>query len=130
MVTFKDCLEIITITFKGNKMNKFKVGDKVRVEDSSYSKVVGTYGLEDGYDGFRVRNQQGVIIEMNCKFPNPDKFQNIYGVFNNTIVRLLTNEIVLTEERFLAPTTHTIVIDGKTVELSHESYKNLKEQLV
>ena len=81
-----------------------KKGDKVIIRDSSYSKVVTDHGLEDGYKHnglYFIRKKQGVIIETNCRFPNPHEHQEQRKTFNNTVVRTNSGKVVFIEERFL-----------------------------
>lgn len=115
-----------------------KKGDIVIVRDSSYSKVVTKHGLEDGYGGTRVRGRQCVIIELDCRFPNPHQYQVKNNEYNNTVIRIIeTDEIVFIDEQFLKPAIHKVMIDlkqgdsiiilsGKIVEISDELYQEIK----
>jgi hypothetical protein len=81
-----------------------KKGDIVTVRDSSYSKVIVRDRLEDAYDGPNsIRQKRGVVIEVNCKFPDPDKYQAQYvNTYNNTVIKIFeTGKIAFIEERFL-----------------------------
>lgn len=117
-----------------------KKGDVVTVRDSSYSKVITEHGLESGYDGINsVKGERGIIIELNCDFPDPNKFQQRYRHFNNTIVKTNSGKIVFIEEDFLdlvMPPTHKVMIDirqnggwmyGQIIEISNELYKQIKK---
>ena len=112
-------------------MNKFKKGDKVVINDGSYSKQIKDNELAHGPGGDKYcggSRTQYVVIEVGCNFP---KTGNRSGDFNNTVIQgVLSGKVVFIEERFLSLTTHTIVIDGKAIKLSHESFLNLREQLV
>lgn len=128
MITFEDCLEMITITFRGNKMKKFKKGDKVKIRDSSYSRIIIDGELRNGeYEG--VRHRKCTVIEVGCDFPRTSDWNGVKN--NNTVVQdCETGEIIFILERFLEMVAHVIVIDGKTIELSHKSFLAFKEQLV
>ena len=105
-------------------------GDRVIVRNDSYSTVVVDGELKCGHESpHTTRYKQCIIVELGCRFPrtSPWKGDN----HNDTVVQIIkTGEVVFIEERFLQPTTHEIIIDGKTIKLSHESYNNLKEQLI
>ena len=108
-----------------------KKGDIVTIKDSSYSQSIINEKtaheiLDDRYGGI---SKQYVVVEVNCMFPTTVMHQPD-SCYNNTVIQdIESGKVVFIMERFLQPATHTIVIDGKTIELSHESYKNLKEQL-
>lgn len=116
-----------------------KKGDKVTIKDSSYSKVVTNNGLESGYGGiYNIRGEQGVIVEVDCSFPDPDEFQQKYRHFNNTIVKTNSSKVVFIEECFLELVlpTHNVMVDmifhlgycvgGEVVEISDELYQEIK----
>lgn len=120
-----------------------KKGDIVMIVDGSYSKVVTSRGLENGYgDGkvLDIRTKQGTIIETGCEFPNRHKYQVCGRTFNNTIVVLDSGEIVLIEERFLKLVLpeHKIMIGvtvtrlggiyGNIVEISDKLYQEIKRE--
>lgn len=104
-----------------------KKGDVVIIQDSSYSRIIMDGKLENGqYENVRYR--RCVIIEVGCNFPQTSPWSDVKN--NNTIVQdCKTAEVIFILERFLKLEKHTIVIDGKTIELSHESFLNIKEQL-
>lgn len=115
---------------RGQNMKK---GDVVIIDDWSYSKIVVNGKFVS--PPLRLRSCGGwidgrcVVVEVNCTLP----ITNTYGLpeYNDTIIQMLnTNEVIFIEQRFLKPITHTLTIDGKTVKLSHESYENLKAQLI
>lgn len=107
-----------------------KVGDRVIARDLSYAKAVE--------DGKLVGCQRGlykdlgatpaIVVAMNCKLPNESYQQNH---LNDTIVQVIsTNEIVFIHGGFLQPVVRNITIDGQIVELSEQSYQNLKKQFI
>lgn len=114
-----------------------KKGDVVTVRDSSYSKVITEHGLESSYGGVNsVRDEQGIVIELNCKFPDPERYQEQCS-FNNTVIKTDSGKIVFIEERFLEPVlpTHKVMVDikqdsgwmyGQIVEISDKFYKEIK----
>jgi len=103
-----------------------KAGDLVIIKDYSYSKEVEDGVLVDNtYRG----DKQFIIVETNCVFPNPHEYQLGY-TFNNTVIQAVdSGKVIFIEERFLKLTTHKITIDGKTIEISNESYQALKKSL-
>ena len=110
-----------------------KKGDVVEINDWSYAKVISNGELNDiGYPEF---TGNCIIIETNCKFPASKRQATatslIPASYNNTVIQAIdTGDIIFIEERFLRPATHKITIDNKTIEISHESYKSFKKQLL
>lgn len=118
-----------------------KKGDVVTIRDSSYSKVITKNKLESSYAGIRsVRGEQGVIIEVSCKFPDLHQYQQDGRTFNNTVIRTDSGKVVFIEERFLELVlpTHKVMIDieihdsvimagGNVVKISDELYKQIKK---
>ena len=103
-----------------------KAGDLVTIRDYSYSKEVKDGELQQVV----YSHQQFIVVETDCKFPNPHQYQLGDRHFNNTVIQAVdSDKVVFIEERFLRPTTHKITIDGKTIEISQESYKALKKSL-
>ena len=105
-----------------------KAGDKVIVRDCSYSHKVVNGSLQ------RVqawaKGPQFTVVAVRCYFPNPHRFQIEDGHYNNTVIQKDdSGEVVFIEERFLIPVKHTIRIDGKDIEISNESFQELKRTL-
>ena len=106
--------------------------DVVIVQDFSYSTGVEGGELNKGFHAFHPDcNDKFVVAETGCVFPRTSTHPGTNH--NDTVIQ--SNDsglVVFIEARFLKVVgpVHTIVIDGKTIELSHESYENLKEQLV
>jgi hypothetical protein len=105
-------------------------GDLVKVHDFSYSVSVEDGGFSGNFNAFHPRcRDKFVVVETGCVFPRTSRHPG--DNHNDTVIQSVDSGLVaFIEERFLRPVTHTIIIDGKTIKLSHESYKNLKEQLI
>jgi len=115
-----------------------KKGDVVTIWDSSYSKVVTNHGLVSGYSGLHsVRGKRGIIVELNCEFPNQHEYQARIHSFNDTVVRTDCGKTVFIEERFLKLVSpkHKIMIDMEQIgcvtpraiiEISDKLYKEIK----
>jgi len=106
-----------------------KKGDIVTIYDRSYSRVIKDGRMLDGMDCLpRDGDTQFVVIETDCRFPKTSQW--VGSDYNNTVIQSLnTGEVVFIEERFLRPAKHIIVLDGKPIEISHESFLSLKKQL-
>lgn len=111
---------------------KMKKGDVVTIRDSSWSRCVKGGELSSGCHD---RGGKHVVIEIDCTFPlgssnvlyskQPDSYRN------NTVIQALDSKgVSFIHSGFLRLETHRIVIDGKTIELSNESFENLKQQLI
>lgn len=114
-----------------------KKGDKVTIRDGSYSKSLVDKKLV--HEVKHWRDEQFVIIEVDCKFPVTDSLQSMYQPsFNNTIIQAIdSGKVVFIEERFLELVlpTHKIMVDirqdggwmyGEVVEISDRLYKEIK----
>jgi hypothetical protein len=115
---------------KGTEMKK---GDRVRIKDFSYARCVVGLSLHV-YSPTFDDDARGefVVIEVGCKFPKVSSTQgSVFGSsYNNTVLQSVqSGQVVFIEERFLVPAQHTIVIDGKEITISHESYRALKDNL-
>lgn len=111
-------------------MNKFKKGDKVTIHDFSYSVSVENGKLNNNFHAFHPRcRDKFTVVETDCVFPRTSDHSGTNC--NNIVIQSVsTGLVVFIEERFLQSVVYTIVIDGKTVILSHESFLALREQLV
>ena len=109
---------------------KLKEGDTVLVKDFSYSRfVVNGELVPSCVVGLSRMEDEFVIVDMDIK-TNPVTYQIVCKSCNNVIIQSVENSIVgFIEERFLVPGKHQISVDGKTIEISHESFLNLKKQL-
>ena len=115
---------------------KIQKGDLVTVEDWSYSRFIingrlFSHAEADVHYKLDKETHQFKVIDVNI-ITHPVGYQHDkLGECNNTIIQSMETGIVgFIEERFLQLVTkHQIVIDGKTIEISHESYVNLKKQL-
>lgn len=75
----------------------------------SQTKMIGWGAIILGYDG-------------NCEVTGSNCHLDASVLNDHTLSTL--------DDLYHLPKTHTITIDGKDVELSHESFENLREQLV
>lgn len=119
-----------------------KKGDIVTVKDGSYSR-----SIVDGksiHEGRALYDIQYTVIEIGCKFPVVDSFQQRYEIierFNNTVIQAIdSGKVVFIEERFLklVPPKHMAIIDaerknccivGTWVEISDKLYQEIKRKV-
>jgi len=119
-----------------------KKGDKVMINDGSWSRTIRNNELVDGpggdeYTGTPIKDRkQYTVIETGCSFPNTGSWNS----FNNTVIQAIdSGKVVFIEEHFLRPVppTHKVVIDcaygncityGEIVEISDELYKQIKRE--
>ncbi len=107
---------------------ELKVGDIVDIHDGSYS-----FGIRNGvYDIGTVCGTHRRIIQNRLKV-----MKDAYGSKNGeycTICDLFVTDdkggFWFTRSKYAVLHTHVIVIDGKNIEISHESFENLKKQLL
>ena len=133
---------MITLTLRGNKMNKFKKGDKVNIYDGSY-----VFGIKNGgystYCDSRNDNRKNLtvvetglsVVELrykDSKYNDECHLSGPYSAVNDLLVTDNNGSFWFTQSRFCNPVepNHHIVIDGKTIVLSHKSFLALREQLV
>jgi len=120
-------------------MNKFNVGDKVNIHDSSYIFGIkdGEYSRDCDYRGGNRNNLTVVATDLSVvklrDYPGAAQ-NNLSGRFtavNDLLVTDGKDNFWFTQSRFCRPVKpdHIITIDGKGIRISHESYENLKEQL-
>lgn len=103
-----------------------KKGDKVKIQDLSYSRTVRDNELKRPKEG--LRGEFAIVVETGCKFPNTGSF---FGEFNNTIIQVIdTGGVIFICDNQLGPATRTIEFDGKKIELSEKSYNNFKKQFL
>lgn len=118
-----------------------KKGDVVMIGDGSYSRSV-VDGKSVHEVGLGRLGKEFIIIEIDCKFPVIDPFQQRYETverFNNTVIQAIdSGKVVFIEERFLRPVPpkHQIWIDvvyhqphrigGRLVEISDKLYQEIK----
>ena len=107
-----------------------KKGDKVKIRDFLYSRCVVGHTLQTYGVHFDDAKGEFVVVEMGCKFPTTHLHQDWYKTYNDTVLQSVqTGRVVFVEERFLVPVQHTILIDGKEITISHESYQAFKRSL-
>ena len=114
-------------------MRNFKVGDKIEMFDGSYA-----FGIKDGmYDVLSYCQSKGpfTIIRVNLSTLGFTVRPNKSGRFDRTADILITDNnggfwfVPSRFARLISP-MHTITIAGKDIEISDESYRNLKKQLL
>jgi len=113
-----------------------KKGDTVTIRDASYMR-----GIRDGklvaprhLDLSIIMRLQYTVVETGCAFPFVDdiqtkEYQNdtiLVGIEGDMTGKVLfiCSQLLVIKDR-----THTIYIDNKRIEVSHESFLNLKKQL-
>lgn len=106
-----------------------KKGDKVLLNDSSYSVIIGDKGFVPSGDVWPIRGackDVWKVLAIECCLPAADG-----DLTNNTIIQsITTGNTMFTCVRFLKLVTHTIEFDGKKFEMSDESYNNFKRQFL
>ena len=112
---------------RGQNMKK---GDVVQINDCSWARTAknGKLVSPNGVYGVHC-----IVVEINCKFPfSLPRFVEQSPTYNNTVIQVIdTGEVIFIEQRFLKPVTRKITFDdGKVVELSEQSYQNLRKQLL
>lgn len=111
-----------------------KVNDLVVITDGSYIQEITPDGLSSVSLNYgALRGLKYRVVATQCRFPKEDTYQSEKHI-NDTIIcgreGCVEGRFFVCSHTLIRLTKHTIVIDGKTVELSHESYLNLKEQLI
>ncbi len=116
-----------------------KKGDVVVIDDGSYSRsIINGKSVHESRLGDK--NEQFVVVEVDCKFPVVDDFQPRYESeprFNNTVIQAVSSgKVISIEERFLELVlpVHKIMVDmrqlggmisGQIVEISDKLYKEI-----
>jgi len=125
-----------------------KKGDRVVIDDGSFSKQVKDNKLSHGPGGDRYKNlqdddrKQYVIIETGCSFPKTGSQHTC----NNTVIQIIkSDKVIFIEERFLKLVSskhkspkHKIMINlihhfgygmgGDIIEISDKLYKEIKRE--
>jgi len=116
-------------------MSNVKKGDLVVITDGSYARsVVNGKLIKELLNFGDVRGLEYVVIETDCSFPleggwtgQPEEHRN------DTVIQgtegLVQGKVVFIHHRFLRYVKHIIVLDGKSIEISHKSFLSLKKQL-
>jgi len=113
---------------------ELKKGDLVWIKDLSYSRIVKNGKLRPPHFEYAAygqeNNKQFIVVEINCKFPKTSVWLDD-NEYNDTVIQCVeTNEVIFIQKRSLQPVKHKIIINDKTVEISQESFLNLKKQLL
>ena len=112
-----------------------KNGDTVKITDGSYIQEITKDGLVCVcLNCGESKGLQYKVISTNCKFPKIAVYQedeNISDMIICGIEGCVKDRFFVVCHRFLkcVDLTHIITIDGKDIEISDESYQNLKESL-
>ncbi len=119
-------------------MEKFKEGDKVNIRDGSY-----VFGIQDGeyknhcsnFGGSRnnltvVKTGLYVVKLKNYEHSEQNHLSGEFSAVSDLLVTDNKGSFWFTQSRFCKPAEHHIVIDGKSITLSHKSFLALREQLV
>jgi len=106
------------------------VGDRVVVADGSYAKsVIGGKLIHEFLSFGDAKGRPYTVIAKGCTSLSELESHQPDEYFNDTIIQDDNGKVVFIHHRFLAPAKHKIVIYGKTIEISHESYVELKRTL-
>lgn len=115
---------------RGQNMKK---GDVVVAYDLSWAQAVKNGKLVSPSRDVHCRVGRGapaVIVETGCRFPLTDCSQPD-DEYNDTVIQVInTGEVIFTQLEFLQPAKRKITVDGKTVEISHESFEAFKKQFI
>jgi len=112
-----------------------KNGDIVVVGDGSYIQEITPNGLKSVYINYgEAKGLKHRVVSTDCKFPKESTVQPTRHL-NNTIIcgmeGCVRGRFFVVYHRFLecVRPNHTITIDCRTIEISHESFLSLKKQL-
>ena len=110
-----------------------KKGDRVVIiRDGSWTQSVMDGRLvRESLNYGPAQGRHYAVVETGCRFPLDSRWAPQPEAYrNNTVIQDVENgKVVFIHDRFLRPATHIIVIDGKTIEVSDESFKALKQSL-
>jgi len=104
-------------------MPKYKIGDKVRANEWNYGWRIGVASLIQKHTQFESSDLEYTVLACDM---------TMKGRCNMNLDLLIQSEtgvVYATMSRNVTPWQHTITIDGKTIELSSESFAELKRQL-
>ena len=110
-----------------------KKGDLVIINDGSYAQTVRNGILKGEFRHYSLGSEKHcgktyVVVEVGCSFPL-DRCCQPTTHRNDTVIQEEGNgEVVFIHHRFLSLAKHRIVIDNKAIEISYESYLNIKKQ--
>jgi hypothetical protein len=111
---------------------KFEVGQTVTLTDFSYgywidinSRKLSDWIKSSGND----TGMQWVIVAKDCVLPTRGEVSH-RGTNTLVLQSLKNNAIVFTQEQFIRPLKREIIIDGKTISISEESFQELRRQLL
>ena len=100
-----------------------KAGDEVRIHDDSYS-----FGIYEGEYSESVPLDSPLRVKAIGVATRREALCNGPGERCNVLVTDKKGNYWFVPSRFIVA-GHTITIDGKDIEISHESYLNMKKQL-
>ena len=113
----------LTLYWKGIDM---KAGDEVRIHDGSYSFY--SFGIYEGEYSESIPIDSPLWVKAIGMCTQRDASYNGNGEWCDVLVTDKKGNYWFVPSRFIVA-GHTITIDGKDIEISHESYLSLKEQL-
>ena len=105
-------------------MDKFKIGDKVRVKAWDYGWIIGINGLIKQFTQFESTSLQYTVLATDM---------TMEGRSNHNLDILvqsdLTGIVYAAMSMNVQPWQHTIIIDGKIIKMSQESFAEMKRKL-
>jgi hypothetical protein len=104
-------------------MAKFKIGDKVKVNAWNYGWLIGSDRLIQQFTQFESSDLQYTVLATDM---------TMKGRCNSNLDLLVqspTGKVYAIGNMNVEPWKHTIMIDGKTIKLSEESFQELKREL-
>jgi len=111
-------------------------GDMVVVTDGSYIQEITPNGLKSvSINQGEAKGLRHQVVSTGCKFPNECDYQ-LSGHKSNTIIcgteGCVEGRFFVVYNKFLrlAQQKHRLVIDGKAIMISDESYQALKKSLL
>ena len=112
-------------------MNKLQKDDVIVIRDYSYAGRIGPDGMTHNGNCEPHAWQKFKVLITNCAIPT--YMLGSYQRIADTVVVGLEDGIVWFVKSNcvrIIESKHKIIIAGKTIELSHESFENLKKQLI
>lgn len=117
------------------RINQMKIGDTVRINDFSFSQMIDVDGRQKGMNNTSTDAQDVfTVAAADCYIPSSGDNRNEFRPKSfpaDTIIVSNTHRVIaFICSKFLDPLRHTIIIDGKSIEISDESYNALRKSLL